>query len=100
MNSIHPRYPDTAKTLAFPQDFMWGSATASFQIEGASSADGRTDTIWDEFCRVPGAIVNGDAGTVAADHYHRYREDGALMGRWKLDADRLPVARPRLRPDS
>lgn len=99
MNSIHPRYPDTTKTLAFPQDFMWGSATASFQIEGASSADGRTDSIWDEFCRVPGAIVNGDDGTVAADHYHRYRDDVALMGELNLDAYRFSVAWPRVRPD-
>lgn len=99
MTPRHPRHPDIAKSLEFPKDFMWGSATASFQIEGATNADGRTDSIWDEFCRVPGAIVNGDDGTVAADHYHRYREDVALMGDLNLDAYRFSVAWPRVRPD-
>jgi len=99
MTPRHPRYPNTAQSLEFPQDFLWGSATASFQIEGATSSDGRTDSIWDEFCRVPGAIVNGDDGTIAADHYHRYRDDVALMKNLNLDAYRFSVAWPRVRPD-
>lgn len=100
MTSRHPRYPDTSKKLQFPSDFMWGSATASFQIEGATSTDGRTDSIWDQFCRVPGAIVNGDDGTVAADHYNRYRDDVALMNDLNLQAYRFSVAWPRVRPDA
>ena len=57
---------------AFPADFLFGAATAAFQIEGAAHEDGRTDSIWDAFCRVPGAVVNADNGDVACDHYHRY----------------------------
>jgi len=100
MTSRHPRYPDTSKSLQFPPDFLWGAATASFQIEGATSADGRTDSIWDEFCRVPGAIVNGDDGRVAADHYHRFRDDVALMSELNMRAYRFSVAWPRVRPDA
>lgn len=81
-----------------PSSFLFGAATAAFQIEGASSTDGRTDSIWDTFCRVPGAVVNGDDGSVACDHYHRYRDDVALMTRLGLDAYRFSVSWPRVRP--
>ena len=60
----------SAATRAFPTDFVFGAATAAFQIEGAHHLDGRTDSIWDAFCRVPGAVINGDDGSVACDHYH------------------------------
>ena len=60
-----------AAARAFPSDFLFGAATAAFQIEGAAHEDGRTDSIWDTFCRVPGAVINGDNGDVACDHYHR-----------------------------
>src|SRR4051812_31417380 len=79
-------------------DFRWGAATSAYQIEGAVSADGRTDSIWDTFCRVPGAIDNGDTGDVACDHYHRWPEDIALMNRLGLDSYRLSVAWPRVLP--
>ena len=94
-----PTGPSAAEAVAFPPDFLFGAATAAFQIEGAADVDGRTESIWDTFCRVPGAIVGGDDGTVAADHYHRYREDVALMRRLNLDSYRFSVAWPRVRPD-
>ena len=82
-----------------PPTFLFGAATAAFQIEGASRTDGRTDSVWDVFCRVPGAVVNGDDGSVACDHYHRYPEDVAVMRDLGLDAYRFSVAWPRVRPD-
>ncbi|MFC8922666.1 glycoside hydrolase family 1 protein [Cellulosimicrobium sp. NPDC057127] len=82
-----------------PRDFLWGAATAAFQIEGAGHTDGRTDSIWDTFCRVPGAVVNGDDGMVACDHYHRYREDVALMRELGLGAYRFSTSWARVRPD-
>lgn len=85
--------------LRFPSDFLWGSATAAFQIEGASRADGRTDSIWDTFCRVPGAVLNGDDGEVACDHYHRWPQDVALMADLKLDAYRFSISWPRIVPE-
>ncbi len=88
-----------AVSLEFPTGFVWGAATASFQIEGATTVDGRTDSIWDEFCRRPGAVANGDTGEPAADHYHRYAEDVELMASLGLGAYRFSVAWPRVRPD-
>ncbi|MBX9244253.1 beta-glucosidase [Actinotalea ferrariae] len=85
--------------LDLPGGFVWGAATAAFQIEGATSADGRTDSIWDTFCRVPGAVVGGDTGEVACDHYHRWPEDVALMAELGLDAYRFSTAWPRIVPE-
>lgn len=85
--------------LVFPTDFLWGSATASYQIEGAAAEDGRTPSIWDTFARTPGAVLNGDTGDVACDHYHRMTEDVALMRSLNLSAYRFSVAWPRVRPD-
>ena len=65
--------------MRFPPDFTWGAATAAFQIEGATQEDGRTDSIWDAYCRAPGAVVDGDTGDVACDHYHRMPDDVALL---------------------
>ncbi len=84
--------------LQFPRGFLWGTATASYQVEGAVNEDGRGETIWDRFCRTPGAIVNGDTGDVACDHYHRYREDVALMKRLSLGGYRFSIAWSRLFP--
>lgn len=82
----------------FPPEFRWGTATSSFQIEGA--AELRADSIWDEFCRVPGAIADGSDGRVAIDHYHRYAEDVGLMASLGLDTYRFSVSWPRaLQPD-
>ena len=65
----------------FDDGFLFGAATAAFQIEGANHTDGRTDSIWDVFCRVDGAVINGDDGSVACDHYHRYRRRRGPDGR-------------------
>lgn len=81
---------------AFPDDFWWGTATSSYQIEGAVDADGRRETIWDVFCRVPGAVANGENADVAIDHYHRYAEDVALMAGMGLNAYRFSVCWPRV----
>ncbi|HEY7598140.1 MAG TPA: GH1 family beta-glucosidase [Actinophytocola sp.] len=86
-------------SLRFPTGFVWGAATASFQIEGATTVDGRTDSIWDEFCRRPGAVANGDTGEPGADHYRRYQADVDLMTSLGLGAYRFSVAWPRVRPD-
>jgi beta-glucosidase len=83
----------------FPDGFVWGAATAAYQVEGAVDADGRGPSIWDTFCRVPGAIAGGDTGDVACDHYHRYPEDVALMADLGLDAYRFSIAWPRIQPD-
>ncbi len=80
-------------------DFVWGAATSAYQIEGAVAEDGRSPSIWDTFCRVPGAIDNGDTGDVACDHYHRWREDIGLMRRLGLSAYRFSIAWPRVLPD-
>jgi beta-glucosidase len=83
----------------FASEFVFGAATAAFQIEGANHTDGRTDSIWDVFCRVPGAIVNSDDGSVACDHYHRYRADVALMAELGLQSYRFSTSWARVRPD-
>lgn len=84
--------------LFFPDGFVWGSATASYQIEGAAREDGRGESIWDRYCSVPGNVMNGDTGDVACDHYHRFREDVALMKAMGLKAYRFSVAWPRVLP--
>ena len=82
----------------FPDGFLWGAATASYQIEGAHDEDGRSPSIWDTFCRTPGKVANGDTGDVACDHYHRMPQDVALMKDLGLDAYRFSVAWPRVIP--
>ncbi len=84
---------------AFPPSFAWGAATASYQIEGAVAEDGRGESIWDRFSHTPGRVANGDTGDVACDHYHRWREDVALMAGLGLRAYRFSVAWPRVLPD-
>jgi beta-glucosidase len=85
--------------IAFPAGFLWGSATAAYQIEGAAAEDGRRPSIWDAFSQVPGAIANGDRGDVACDHYHRMPEDVALMAELGLTSYRFSVSWARVRPD-
>jgi beta-glucosidase len=86
-------------TKPFPPDFVWGAATASYQIEGAANDDGRGESVWDRFCATPGKVRNGDNGVVACDFYHRYREDIALMRELGIDAFRFSVSWPRVLPD-
>ena len=84
--------------LHFPQGFVWGSATAAYQIEGAARADGRLPSIWDVFCQVPGKVRNGETGEVACDHYHRMPEDLDLMAALGLPSYRFSVSWPRVIP--
>ena len=88
----------TATEVSFPDGFLWGAATSSYQVEGAVREDGRSPSIWDTLCRVPGAIHDGDTGDTADDHYHRYRDDVALMSSIGLQAYRFSVAWPRILP--
>lgn len=85
--------------LIFPSDFLWGAATASYQIEGAWKEDGRGESIWDRFSHNPGNTWNGDSGDIACDHYRRHEEDIALMKKMGLKAYRLSLAWPRIFPE-
>ena len=91
--------PATAERLTFPEDFIWGTATAAYQIEGAVAEDGRTPSIWDTFSHTPGKVAGGDTGDVADDHYHRYASDIALMAELGMRAYRFSTAWPRIVPD-
>ena len=82
----------------FPEDFAWGAATSAYQIEGAWDADGKGPSVWDAFAHTPGRIANGDTGDVACDHYHRFREDVALMADLGLTAYRFSISWPRVQP--
>ena len=84
--------------IQFPENFIWGAATASYQIEGAWQADGKGESIWDRFSHTPGKIKNGDTGDVANDHYHRYAEDVAVMQQIGLQAYRFSISWPRVLP--
>jgi beta-glucosidase len=84
--------------IRFPDDFKWGAATASYQVEGAYNEDGRGLSIWDTFCRTPGKVLGGDNGDVACDSYHRYEEDIALMKELGIDMYRFSIAWPRIFP--
>ncbi|MFL5945620.1 MAG: GH1 family beta-glucosidase [Gaiellaceae bacterium] len=88
----------TVDISTFPSDFVWGAATASFQIEGAAREDGRGESVWDRFCATPGKVRGGDTGDVACDFYHRYRDDVRLMKQLGLDAFRFSIAWPRVLP--
>ena len=85
--------------ITFPDGFVWGAATASYQIEGAAREDGRGPSIWDTFSRSPGRVFQGHTGDVACDHYHRYVEDVALMADLGLASYRYSIAWPRIQPD-
>ena len=83
----------------FPKDFMWGSATASYQVEGAVKEDGRSPSIWDTFSHTAGKTVNGATGDIADDHYHRYKEDIQLMKNLGVKSYRFSVSWSRVFPD-
>ena len=89
---------DTHFASFFPTDFLWGAATASYQIEGAAHEDGRGLSIWDQFASIPGKVYQGENGDIAADHYHRVPEDVALMAELGLNAYRFSIAWPRIFP--
>ncbi len=90
---------DTDLAAAFPANFLWGAATAAYQIEGAAQEDGRGPSIWDQFAATPGKTLGGDTGAVAADHYHRMERDVALMAKLRLGAYRFSIAWPRILPE-
>jgi beta-glucosidase len=96
MTADTPDYRDSG--LVFPDDFVFGSATAAYQIEGAVDEDGRGASIWDTFSRTPGAVENGDTGDVADDHYHRLDDDLDLIASLGLNAYRFSIAWPRIQP--
>lgn len=85
--------------MKFPEDFVWGAAAASYQVEGAAYEDGKGLSVWDMFCRKPGAVWRGQTGDVACDHYHRYKEDVGLMKEIGLQAYRFSVSWPRVMPE-
>ncbi|MDR0308119.1 MAG: beta-glucosidase [Chitinispirillales bacterium] len=85
--------------MAFPKDFVWGAATASYQVEGAAFEDGKGQGIWDVFCKRPGAVWQNHSGDVACDHYHRYVEDVEIMKKIGLKAYRMEMSWPRVMPD-
>ncbi len=87
------------KKLTFPKNFIWGAATAAYQIEGGWNEDGKGKSIWDRFAHTPGKIKGGDTGDVACDHYHKWREDIALMKEIGLQAYRFSIAWTRILPD-
>lgn len=88
----------TGSPVRFPSDFVWGSSTAAYQVEGAVREGGRTPSIWDTFAHTPGKVHQGDNGDTACDHYHRYRDDVALMSGLGLNAYRFSVSWPRVQP--
>ncbi|GHE94667.1 beta-glucosidase [Streptomyces longispororuber] len=88
----------TDARLRFPPGFLWGAATAAYQIEGGVREDGRTPSIWDTFSHTPGKVLGGDTGDVACDHYHRWREDVRLLAELGLTAYRFSVSWPRVQP--
>ncbi|GAA0458339.1 GH1 family beta-glucosidase [Streptomyces sp. NPDC046215] len=85
-------------TVNFPPGFLWGAATAAYQIEGAADEGDRTPSIWDTFSRTPGKVLGGDTGDTATDHYHRRSEDVRLMAELGLGAYRFSVSWPRVQP--
>ena len=86
------------RRIKFPDGFSWGTATASYQIEGAWNEDGKGESIWDMVSHTPGKIRNEDTGDIACDHYHRYKEDVQLMKQLNLNAYRFSISWPRIFP--
>src|SRR6266498_2943745 len=87
------------KGAPFPKDFVWGVATAAYQVEGAANEDGRGPSIWDTFCRRKGAVFDGNTGETACDHYHRFKDDVALMKTLGAKSYRFSVSWTRVLPN-
>ena len=85
--------------MSFQENFVWGAATAAYQVEGAVQEDGRGLSIWDTFSHMPGKTRNGDTGDIACDSYHRWAEDIALLKEMHLKAYRFSIAWPRIFPE-
>ena len=88
----------TKNFYSFPENFTWGAATASYQIEGAWNEDGKGESIWDRFSHTPGKIKNGDTGDIGCNHYHRWSEDIEIMKDLGLSAYRFSISWPRIFP--
>jgi beta-glucosidase len=99
MNPTPLPSPADLQRADFPADFRWGVSTSSYQIEGATDADGRVESIWDRFCRRPGAIRDGSSGAQACDHYHRWPQDLDLARQLGVNAYRFSIAWPRILPN-
>ncbi len=97
METVKDMNPDNC-FISFPKEFNWGVATAAYQVEGARFEDGKGESIWDQYCDLPGKIDNGDKGDIAADHYHRFEEDFALMQGLGIRHYRMSLAWPRIYP--
>ena len=93
-----PESENPATPVTFPPAFLWGAATSAYQIEGAVREDGRTPSIWDTFSHTPGKTAGGETGDIAVDHYHRYRDDVALMAELGLGAYRFSISWSRVQP--
>jgi beta-glucosidase len=91
--------PASTNGIVFPDGFLWGVASSSYQIEGAWNEDGKGESIWDRFTHTPGKVVNGDTGDVACDHYHRYAKDVALLKDLDVKAYRFSTSWPRVLPE-
>ncbi|WP_037907004.1 GH1 family beta-glucosidase [Actinacidiphila yeochonensis] len=98
VRSESPELLASPSSLAFPPGFVWGAASAAYQVEGAADEDGRTPSIWDTFSHTPGRVVNGDTGDIATDHYHRFRDDVRLMRDLNLGSYRFSVSWSRVQP--
>src|SRR5215469_3337419 len=98
-NVLRPGAAIADETIMFPEGFVWGASTSSYQIEGAVDVDGRGKSIWDVFSHAPGRVKGGDTGDVACDHYHRWPEDIELLSRGGFADYRFSVAWPRILPE-
>lgn len=87
------------ETKGFPKDFLWGSASAAYQVEGGWDADGKGVSNWDQFVRIPGKTFKATTGDKAVDHYHRYKEDVKLMAEMGLKTYRFSIAWTRIYPN-
>src|SRR5579862_9347491 len=90
---------DAELASSFPTHFLWGAATSSYQIEGATREDGRGPSVWDTFSALPGAVYGGDTGDIAVDHYHRTQSDLSLIADLGMNAYCFSLAWPRIIPD-